>query len=116
MVEHFKKKTVLCNCDDPKVSNFFHEARSALVEGFQTEADLARIYRETVADAVEGESMRHACLAALWPGAIDAAVIAMCLAQIPDNQRVLVRQLACSHVHQWFENAGGRKAAPNATA
>jgi Adenine-specific methyltransferase EcoRI len=21
---HFKKKTVLCNCDDPKVSNFFH--------------------------------------------------------------------------------------------
>jgi len=22
--EHFKGKTVLCNCDDPKVSNFFH--------------------------------------------------------------------------------------------
>ncbi|HUI90619.1 MAG TPA: adenine-specific methyltransferase EcoRI family protein [Chitinivibrionales bacterium] len=22
--KHFKKKTVLCNCDDPKVSNFFH--------------------------------------------------------------------------------------------
>jgi hypothetical protein len=22
--EHFKNKTVLCNCDDPKVSNFFH--------------------------------------------------------------------------------------------
>lgn len=22
--EHFKAKTVLCNCDDPKVSNFFH--------------------------------------------------------------------------------------------
>ena len=21
---HFKGKTVLCNCDDPKVSNFFH--------------------------------------------------------------------------------------------
>src|SRR5436190_16087242 len=21
---HFKTKTVLCNCDDPKVSNFFH--------------------------------------------------------------------------------------------
>src|SRR5438477_6179952 len=21
---HFKNKTVLCNCDDPKVSNFFH--------------------------------------------------------------------------------------------
>lgn len=23
-VKHFKGKTVLCNCDDPKVSNFFH--------------------------------------------------------------------------------------------
>ncbi len=22
--EHFKGKTVLCNCDDPRVSNFFH--------------------------------------------------------------------------------------------
>ena len=22
--KHFKNKTVLCNCDDPKVSNFFH--------------------------------------------------------------------------------------------
>lgn len=22
--KHFKGKTVLCNCDDPKVSNFFH--------------------------------------------------------------------------------------------
>ena len=22
--KHFKSKTVLCNCDDPKVSNFFH--------------------------------------------------------------------------------------------
>jgi hypothetical protein len=22
--EHFKDKTVLCNCDDPRVSNFFH--------------------------------------------------------------------------------------------
>jgi hypothetical protein len=22
--KHFKRKTVLCNCDDPKVSNFFH--------------------------------------------------------------------------------------------
>jgi hypothetical protein len=22
--EHFKNKTVLCNCDDPKISNFFH--------------------------------------------------------------------------------------------
>ena len=22
--EHFKRKTVLCNCDDPRVSNFFH--------------------------------------------------------------------------------------------
>ena len=21
---HFKGKTVLCNCDDPRVSNFFH--------------------------------------------------------------------------------------------
>ena len=22
--EHFRGKTVLCNCDDPRVSNFFH--------------------------------------------------------------------------------------------
>ncbi len=22
--KHFKNKTVLCNCDDPQVSNFFH--------------------------------------------------------------------------------------------
>lgn len=22
--EHFKGKTVLCNCDDPRISNFFH--------------------------------------------------------------------------------------------
>lgn len=22
--KHFKGKTVLCNCDDPRVSNFFH--------------------------------------------------------------------------------------------
>ena len=22
--EHFKWKTVLCNCDDPRISNFFH--------------------------------------------------------------------------------------------
>ena len=22
--EHFHGKTVLCNCDDPRVSNFFH--------------------------------------------------------------------------------------------
>src|ERR1700681_3325437 len=22
--KHFKDKTVLCNCDDPRVSNFFH--------------------------------------------------------------------------------------------
>ena len=22
--EHFKNKTVYCNCDDPRVSNFFH--------------------------------------------------------------------------------------------
>ena len=22
--KHFKGKTVLCNCDDPKISNFFH--------------------------------------------------------------------------------------------
>lgn len=22
--QHFKGKTVLCNCDDPRVSNFFH--------------------------------------------------------------------------------------------
>ena len=22
--DHFKGKTVLCNCDDPRVSNFFH--------------------------------------------------------------------------------------------
>ncbi len=22
--KHFKNKTILCNCDDPKVSNFFH--------------------------------------------------------------------------------------------
>ena len=22
--EHFKDKVVLCNCDDPRVSNFFH--------------------------------------------------------------------------------------------
>ena len=22
--EHFKGKVVLCNCDDPRVSNFFH--------------------------------------------------------------------------------------------
>ena len=22
--EHFKDKTVLCNCDDPRISNFFH--------------------------------------------------------------------------------------------
>lgn len=21
---HFREKTVLCNCDDPRVSNFFH--------------------------------------------------------------------------------------------
>ena len=21
---HFKGKTVLCNCDDPRISNFFH--------------------------------------------------------------------------------------------
>ena len=22
--EHFKGKTVFCNCDDPRISNFFH--------------------------------------------------------------------------------------------
>ena len=22
--QHFKGKTILCNCDDPRVSNFFH--------------------------------------------------------------------------------------------
>ncbi|CAC9627368.1 EcoRI methylase/methyltransferase [uncultured Gammaproteobacteria bacterium] len=22
--EHFKNKVVLCNCDDPRISNFFH--------------------------------------------------------------------------------------------
>jgi len=22
--QHFRGKTVLCNCDDPRVSNFFH--------------------------------------------------------------------------------------------
>ena len=22
--DHFKNKTVLCNCDDPRISNFFH--------------------------------------------------------------------------------------------
>ena len=24
--DHFRGKTVLCNCDDPRVSNFFHVA------------------------------------------------------------------------------------------
>ena len=22
--KHFKNKTILCNCDDPRISNFFH--------------------------------------------------------------------------------------------
>ena len=22
--EHFRGKTILCNCDDPRISNFFH--------------------------------------------------------------------------------------------
>jgi hypothetical protein len=32
--KHFKGKTVLCNCDDPRVSNFFHYFAPQGMAGF----------------------------------------------------------------------------------
>ena len=33
--DHFKGKTVFCNCDDPRISNFFHYF-SSLLSGYKS--------------------------------------------------------------------------------
>ena len=47
--EHFKDKTVLCNCDDPRVSNFFHYF-SYNFEQLQLKKLIATCYKNQDAD------------------------------------------------------------------
>lgn len=47
--EHFKGKTVLCNCDDPRVSNFFHYF-SYNFEQLQLKKLIATCYKNQDAD------------------------------------------------------------------
>jgi len=47
--KHFKNKTVLCNCDDPKISNFFHYF-SHNFEKFKLKKLIATCYKNCDAD------------------------------------------------------------------
>ena len=59
--EHFRGKTVLCNCDDPRVSNFFHYF------AYQFEAlGLKRLITTCYKNQERDLFSRHDCERAIW--------------------------------------------------
>ena len=59
--EHFKGKTVLCNCDDPRVSNFFHY----FAYQFET-LGLKRLITTCYKNQDRDLFSRHDCEKAIW--------------------------------------------------
>ncbi len=59
--EHFRGKTVLCNCDDPRVSNFFHYF-AYLFEALGLKRLITTCYKNQERDLFS----RHDCERAIW--------------------------------------------------
>ena len=82
--EHFRGKTVLCNCDDPRVSNFFHYF------AYQFEAlGLKRLITTCYKNQERDLFSRHDCERAIWLEYLGARNGN----RVPDPAEIGIRQL-----------------------